>query len=641
MTISPWFVQVVYAVGFTGPGLPSSTSWTVTLGSVGRTASSSNITFSEPNGTFAWTVTPIGGYNTTWKGYVTVAGGNVSVTVRFNQVTYPVVFSETGLPSGTSWSVKLGPDSNSSTAHSVGFAEPNGTYSWAISPISGYSTTWRGNVTVSESKATVAVSFQAVVYSLSFVEQGLASGTNWSVTVGLEEASSTTAEVVFTEPNGTYYWSVTRIAGYTTTWTGSTAIQGSSVTNDLTFQHITYTVDFNETGLPAGTTWSVSVGDTSYARGRYEPRRGRTERFVQLLNPSGPRFHNNVGGSFSVSGARVDIMVAFLPVLYLVSFSASGLLGGTEWSVSLDGTPATSTSALITFDVANGSYAYLVDGVPGFTATRSGVVVVAGANQSVTVTFQPFDSKVTFVASGLPEGTTWGVTLAGQTSSTFGPSLAFTEPNGTYSYAVLAVPGFATTWSGSVSVVGSAILIPVRFAPVTYAISFDGPGSLRGQHGRSRSGTRRPGVPATGLSLLEPNGTYRVRGISTRGLLYGLGWFHRSQRLVALGRRALHDRHVHPDVPGERTPRRDQLVSDHCALRLDAGPRTDDALVRWDRHNHLPRRERDVTCPGPTRPATPQSRGTWPWAARHRHRLWRRWCPRPGRAGFPSGKSQH
>ena len=71
----------VFPVTFTESGLPSGSTWNVTLNGVTESGSAgSAITFSEPNGTYAYTLTGPFGYQLISPGgatgTVTVAGGN-------------------------------------------------------------------------------------------------------------------------------------------------------------------------------------------------------------------------------------------------------------------------------------------------------------------------------------------------------------------------------------------------------------------------------------------------------------------------------------------------------------------------------------------------------------------------------------
>ena len=61
-----------------------------------------------------------------------------------------VVFSETGLPARTSWSVTLNGTTQTSTSSSINFTEPNGTYSYVVGSVPGYTASpTAGSVTVS------------------------------------------------------------------------------------------------------------------------------------------------------------------------------------------------------------------------------------------------------------------------------------------------------------------------------------------------------------------------------------------------------------------------------------------------------------------------------------------------------------
>jgi len=76
------------------------------------------------------------------NGYVYVAnyGSNtVSVISTSPQAIkkYSVTFTESGLPSGTSWSVTLNGNTESSTTNTISFSEPNGTYSYVVASVTG------------------------------------------------------------------------------------------------------------------------------------------------------------------------------------------------------------------------------------------------------------------------------------------------------------------------------------------------------------------------------------------------------------------------------------------------------------------------------------------------------------------------
>ena len=95
--------------------------------------------------------------------------------------------------------------------------------------------------------------------------------------------------------------------------------------------------------------------------------------------------------------------------------------------------------------------------VPGYTAsTTSGTVSLAGTSSVVTVTFAPVTYAVTFKESGLANGTAWSVTLNGHTEKSTTQNMVFMISNGSYTYIVGSVTGYAPSQAtGTVSVSGS------------------------------------------------------------------------------------------------------------------------------------------------------------------------------------------
>ena len=57
-----------------------------------------------------------------------------------------MTFQETGLGPGEYWNVSIPPEWNGSVNRSQVLWEPNGTYSYTIRPVAGYTTVWSGQV---------------------------------------------------------------------------------------------------------------------------------------------------------------------------------------------------------------------------------------------------------------------------------------------------------------------------------------------------------------------------------------------------------------------------------------------------------------------------------------------------------------
>jgi YVTN family beta-propeller protein len=159
------------------------------------------------------------------------------------------------------------------------------------------------------------------------------------------------------------------------------------------------------------------------------------------------------------------------PVRYEVAFHEVGLPGGTSWSVTLSGSENTSSGRTIGFAEPNGTgYSYLVGDVPGFAAAPSrGTLDVSGGPVDQTVDFSQVRYAVWFNETGLPQTTSWSVTLNGVTTSQPNSSIGFREPNGTnYAFSVGAVIGFtALPSTGTLSVAGAPVTTSIAFAKTT------------------------------------------------------------------------------------------------------------------------------------------------------------------------------
>ncbi|HTP55017.1 MAG TPA: YncE family protein [Thermoplasmata archaeon] len=258
-----------YAVDFEESGLPQGTSWSVDLGGTILHATTAEIEFSEPSGTYGFRVAAVAGYHvpqrTAW-GTVEVDLGSVVVpAMSFTPSVYTVTFTETGLPRGSEWSVSL-LGTTSSDQPSLFVSAPNGSYAYSIGAVSGHLSPPGGTVVVAGENQTVPVSFVSA-FAVTFGEAGLASGTSWAVTLAGVTVNSTSDEIQFVEPNSTYPYSVSGATGYSANpGAGTVVVAGLPVSQGITFTPLPtgeYPVKFTETGLAAGIGWSVEVSNAT------------------------------------------------------------------------------------------------------------------------------------------------------------------------------------------------------------------------------------------------------------------------------------------------------------------------------------------------------------------------------------------
>jgi YVTN family beta-propeller protein len=258
-----------FLVTFAETGLPNGSNWSLALGGNGYSATGSTLTAPLPNGTFPYSVGSSAAFTASpSSGSVTVRGAPLRVSISFtiSPGYYLVTFVETGLGPATGWSVTLGGAAQGSSATTIGFAEPNGTYGYAVDKVTGYSVApTSGNVSVAgAAPAPIEVRFNSTsVYEVEFRETGLPKGTGWAVSIGSQLESSLTANVALIEPNGTYGYLILPVAGYVTTDSGFVTVDGGNLTVAVTFDPQSYPVIVVEFGLPSGTNWSVTVSNAT------------------------------------------------------------------------------------------------------------------------------------------------------------------------------------------------------------------------------------------------------------------------------------------------------------------------------------------------------------------------------------------
>ncbi len=240
---------------------------------------------------------------------------------RVSGPTYTVTFTETGLTAGTNWSVQVVSvwgmwgwhhvETNSSTGTSLNFSLPNGTYHYRAEPVAGFqSNDTRGFFNVSGGSPTpIGVTFSSVpTYSVTFTETGLASGTNWTVTVqgragwagwegrSVDSITSSAASITFLLPNGTYHYRAAPVFDYSLNGShGRFTVAGATLPAiNVTFSAlVTYAVTFNESGLPGGTNWSVRVLGFGPTSAGFLRDTGTSSGTTITLNlPNGTYFYN-------------------------------------------------------------------------------------------------------------------------------------------------------------------------------------------------------------------------------------------------------------------------------------------------------------------------------------------------------------
>jgi hypothetical protein len=236
--MTPW---ADHAAIFVESGLPTGTPWTVrfngvvevgltnSIGVVSSVGARTPFTFSIPT-VLNHAASPASGSGTLGAGLVTEA-------VTFAVPTYPLTFTESGLPNGTSWNVVVNSTSLPNSAATVMENLPNGTYTYRIVPVPGYaSNPGTATVTIAGGPQAVSVAFTAYTFPVSITEVGLPPLTNWGVRIGQNASATTLPALSFRLASGNYTFTVTPVAGYTSTpLGGSWTVSGGPVTLYVNF----------------------------------------------------------------------------------------------------------------------------------------------------------------------------------------------------------------------------------------------------------------------------------------------------------------------------------------------------------------------------------------------------------------------
>ncbi len=471
------FVRVVvsYRVAFEELGLPAGTLWSVDLNGSTAGSASAYANFSDPNGSYPFSAVAYAAYTPApANGTLVVDGSSVRELIRFapNVTTYPVTFTENGLPAGTLWWANVtGEAPLSSTSPTLSTPLPNGSYTFSADAANASYAASGGSLEVAGAALGVAVAFHRTAFNVTFAESGLPAGAAWYVNVtGGPALNSTGTTMVAVLPNGSYLYVATTVASNLSAPSGSFEVEGAAVDVGVSFSAGAFPVTFHETGLPAGTRWYANVSGEPPLEG------SGTELSTTLPNgnytyavASGNATYAAAGGDFSVHDAGVSESVTFAALTYAVTFRESGLAGGTDWSVTLNGTSNHSSGSTIGFRAANGTWPFAVSTVLGYRGNvTGGEVRFDGGPAEVNVTFAPSpvsEYPVTFSERGLPAGRSWSVSLNGTLGASAAAAITFEVANATrLAFEVPAVGGYApNVSSGWVSVDGRAVAVAVAF----------------------------------------------------------------------------------------------------------------------------------------------------------------------------------
>ncbi len=503
--------SIIHQVSVMTGALPvSGVGPTVTLNFSAANASAAQTTYIVADGQFY-------GNSATWNG--TVIDGNAFPGDDPHET--PTVWSYGNLSDTHTFDVNVTPGATNVTAQ--------------VSTAGSDCVNWVGQV------LSVEVPALPGPYNVTFEEQGLASGTPWNVTTNGNLTTSVAASgptaVSYLLGNGTYSYSVGQVPGYVAQPTSGTVwVAGGPQLVRVIFHQEVYLLTFNETGLPAGNTWDVTLINTTQSVDLYSAMTTPTGITFTVANgsynytPSQYGLYHAVptNGTVTVAGSAVTVNVVWEPPpLYNVTFIEQNLTAGTVWGGGVDTNWVDSynTTTAISFSLELPNATFGVDGVyprtvVGYSTATYVPFGVSGGPTTVYVNYS-LNYAVIFNSTGLPSGTSWSGYLVSSAGSVYGytdnNTIYWSEANGSYTFVVDAPWAYvANPASGSLAVAGAAVTVYIVFslAP-TYTITINETGlavgtlwtvevTLPNDTEISQSSS------SSSLVLNEPNGTYYI-----------------------------------------------------------------------------------------------------------------------------------
>ena len=536
-------------IQFFGLGLPYGAGYSVTLNASNRNQTGSSgsgglLTFTDlSSGSYVYWISSTSGYIPIVRsGVVDLSVSYTSVNVTFKPLTFKVNFTESGLPSGISWSVGLNSFYHGTTSYpsdtlgDITAHLSNGSYYYFAQPVKAngtvyYPTNRSKFFYVNGPGTRINIKFISSEYPVKFVEHGLPAGIPWAVNIsGALHNSNSTGTVTANLLNGTYPYIILGQPGYMANVSaGIVGINGSAETVSIQFYSVSYSVSFVESGLPVNTNWHVLVSGVSYSSF------GTGVVSVELENGSYPYvvpneltyYVSNVSeGHIMVNGSQVGsvIYLNFHSVRDELTIMEAGLPSGIAWDYSISGSsPSTVIANYTALYLQNGSYTLSFepsfDSFSGLTyyPIQSVIPISLSSPDIVTVNFSAFVYPIVIAESGLPANASWSAIVDQKTYHSQSSQISISLPNGTYSYYVpnVYVNYYPNVRDGNVTVAGNSVNLPIKFHEQNYTVMFQETGIGSGVNWNvtvsNSTVTLAKSTAASSIEYSLPNGSYSYK----------------------------------------------------------------------------------------------------------------------------------
>lgn len=510
-------------------GLPSGMSWgvnvTTSAGSIHQFSDNNTVVFTV-NGsvsTISYSVLPNAGFSATANGSGSLSLSTTNtveeVNVSFSQSTtasgvissnsqkpYEIQFFEHGLPYGIQYSVTLNTSKGNFTESSENgglvtfIGDTNGSYVAWFSSQDGFISVQRSMIVNVDSNYTVVnLTYVPETFVYSVNETGLPAGVDWTLyingyTYSAGFGSATTGNIMTQLGNGTYYYFIDPVIYHGKRYlplvrSGFFTINGKSTSFSVRFYQNYIETTFRETGLPAGSDWSIELDGLQYysnGTGSFSLNLVNGTYFYMVPLFNGTFVSDNTGGVLSMNSSVVgytNITLHFHSLTHNFTIMESGLPSGVYWEYDINGIIGFTDHSNTSVSVENGSVQAVImpvnDSISGFTYYAIPPVynILLNGNTKVGVTYNDFVYNVILSESNLPAGAIWYIYIDGTlyNSTVSNPvTITLELANGTYNYYIPHVDTnyWPSRGNGTITVDGENISKTIQFGINDYAARF-------------------------------------------------------------------------------------------------------------------------------------------------------------------------
>ncbi|MHB1901978.1 MAG: ice-binding family protein, partial [Cuniculiplasma sp.] len=470
----PATIVANYNVTFTETGLSSGTQWNVTLNNVSEISTTSVISFSMANGTYAYIIGNVTGFKATpSSGNVIVSGSSINKTISFNS-TSSASLSPVDLGTAANFTIlaetTVTNTGTTSITGNVGLSPAAASYytgfSESLSPSGQFSTSpyVTGDMYAADYASPTPAMLTTAVGDMKTAYTNAQGRTDPGyINLGAGNINGLTLAP------GLYKWSTGLDMSTSVTLKGNaSSVWIFQIAGTLTIGNSAKVI-LSGGALPQNVFWSVASG-VSLGTGAQFYGNILSQTAITIATGASLVGRALAQTEVTLQGNNIKVPSPPVPVAkYNVTFNETGLSPGTSWSATFNGTTLSSTNSTISFMAVNGTYPYNITSISGYTVSpSSGNISVVGKNVTQNITFTPIKvvSKytVTFNETGLSPGTSWSATFNGTTLSSTTSSISFMAVNGTYLYSISSVSGYTLSISlGHVTVNGKNVSQDITF----------------------------------------------------------------------------------------------------------------------------------------------------------------------------------